>query len=136
MGQGFLIDTNILIYYYEGLIPGNTVQEVERIFRQSFNISIISRIEFLGWSKFDEEQYQNAVRFLRGADVISLSEEIVTKTIRIRRERNIKLPDAVIAAACLVNDFTLVTRNQKDFESIPGLKIYNPFQAYFLPPSS
>jgi len=27
MGQRFLIDTNILVYYYEGLIPANTVQE-------------------------------------------------------------------------------------------------------------
>ena len=34
-------------------------------------------------------------------------EEIVTNTIRIRREKGIKLPDAVIAATCLVNYFTL-----------------------------
>ena len=56
MGPGFLIDTNILVYYYEGLIPVNAVQELDEIFRQSFNISIISKIEFLGWPKYDEEQ--------------------------------------------------------------------------------
>jgi predicted nucleic acid-binding protein len=128
MGQRFLIDTNILVYYYEGLIPANTVQEVDEILRQSFNVSIISKIEFLGWSKYDEEQYQKAVLFIEGAVVISLSEEIVSSTIRIRREKSIKLPDAVIAATCLVNDFTLVTRNQKDFKGINGLKIYNPFE--------
>jgi hypothetical protein len=38
------------------------------------------------------------------------------------------LPDAVIAATCLVNDFTLVTRNQSDFKGINGLKTYNPFK--------
>jgi hypothetical protein len=43
------------------------------------------------------------------------------------------LPDAVIAATCLVNNFTLVTRNQKDFEGINGLKIYNPFETPPLP---
>jgi predicted nucleic acid-binding protein len=127
MGQRFLIDTNILVYYYEGLIPAYTVQEIDEILRQSFNISVISKIEFLGWSKYNEEQYQKAVLFIEGANVISLGEEIVTNTIRIRREKSIKLPDAVIAATCLVNDLTLVTRNQKDFKGINGLKIYNPF---------
>lgn len=48
MGPGFLIDTNILVYYYEGLIPIDAVQKVDEIFRQSFNIAIISKIEFLG----------------------------------------------------------------------------------------
>jgi predicted nucleic acid-binding protein len=128
MGPGFLIDTNILVYYYEGLIPANAVQELDKIFRQSFNISIISKIEFLGWPKYDEEQYQKAVLFIEGANVISLSEEIVTTAIRIRREKSIKLPDAVIAATCRVNNFTLVTRNQKDFSGIDRLKINNPFK--------
>jgi len=128
MGQGFLIDTNILVYYYEGLIPVDAVQELDEIFRQSFDISIISKIEFLGWPKYDEEQYQKACLFIEGANVISLSEEIVTTAIRIRREKSIKLPDAVIAATCLANNFTLVTRNQKDFKDINRLKIYNPFK--------
>jgi hypothetical protein len=43
------------------------------------------------------------------------------------------LPDAVIAATCLVNDFTLVTRNQKDFKGINGLELYNPFTTPPLP---
>lgn len=43
-------------------------------------------------------------------------------------DTNILVPDAVIAATCLVNDFTLVTRNQKDFKGINGLKLYNPFE--------
>ena len=135
MGQGFLIDTNILVYYFEGLIPGNAIPEVDEIFRQSFNVSIISRIEFLGWSKYDDKQYQKAALFVKGANVISLSEEIATKTIGIRREKSIKLPDAVIAATCLLNDFTLITRNQKDFKGIKGLKIFNPFETHLSNPS-
>jgi hypothetical protein len=58
MGQGFLIDTNILVYYYEGLIPAYSVQEIDEILRQSFNISVISKIEFLGWSKYSEDTEQ------------------------------------------------------------------------------
>jgi toxin FitB len=127
MGTNFLIDTNILIYYFDGQIPINTAANVDEIFCESFNISIITRIEFLGWHKYDEKQYQNAVLFAEGANVVSLTEEIANKAVELRRKKQIKLPDAVIAATCLINHFTLVTRNQNDFKNIDGLELFNPF---------
>jgi predicted nucleic acid-binding protein len=41
----------------------------------------------------------------------------------INQEANGKkeLPDAIIAATCLINNCTLVTNNLKDFEKIIGL---------------
>ena len=36
--------------------------------------------------------------------------------------------DILIAAYCLMNDYTLVTRNTKDFERIEGLKLVNWFE--------
>jgi predicted nucleic acid-binding protein len=47
--------------------------------------------------------------------------------IEIRQQKKIKLGDAIIAATALLNNFTLVTRNQKDFEKINGINILNPF---------
>lgn len=41
--------------------------------------------------------------------------------------RPIDRADAQIAACCLATGATLVTRNAKDFESIPGLKMINPW---------
>jgi predicted nucleic acid-binding protein len=40
----------------------------------------------------------------------------------------IKLPDAIIAATAIVNNFVLLSRNTKDFEGIEGLEIVNPYQ--------
>jgi predicted nucleic acid-binding protein len=40
----------------------------------------------------------------------------------------IPLADTVIAATELSLDATLVTRNEKDFENVANLRIYNPFQ--------
>lgn len=39
----------------------------------------------------------------------------------------IKLPDAIIAATALNNDFILATRNEQDFINIKNIKIFNPF---------
>ena len=123
MGKKFLIDTNILIYYFDNLIPEYSEQIVDDIFIDSFNISIISKIEFLGWHKFSDEQYEKAINFLNGATIISLTETTVDKTIQIKRQKRMKLPDSVIAATCLINDLILVTRNADDFKNIDGLKL-------------
>lgn len=129
MGTKFLIDTNILIYYFGDQLPKESEAYLDSIFCESFNISVISKIEFLGWQKYSEEQYLSAVEFLRGANMFELKRVIVEEAIRLRRQKQIKLPDAVIASTCLTNDFILVTRNQKDFEHIDGLKLYNPFMS-------
>jgi len=52
-----------------------------------------------------------------------LEENIILETIQIRKKHNIKLPDAIIAATCLVNNFSLITNNTKDFDKITGLHL-------------
>ncbi|MDQ8004032.1 MAG: hypothetical protein REI64_04465 [Pedobacter sp.] len=51
----------------------------------------------------------------------------ITKTISIRKTKKIKLPDALLAATAIINDFTLLTRNVDDFVGIDDLKIENPW---------
>ncbi len=41
--------------------------------------------------------------------------------------RTCSAEDAMIAAIALANQFTLVTRNTKDFEGIDGLELHNPW---------
>ncbi|MBC8151558.1 MAG: PIN domain-containing protein [Bacteroidetes bacterium] len=61
------------------------------------------------------------------AEVIPLADAlIIERTILIRREAKIKLPDAVIAATALVRGLTVVSRNEKDFSRIAGLTYLNP----------
>ena len=53
--------------------------------------------------------------------VLPITEEISDKTIELRKDYKIKLPDALIAATALVYNFTLVSRNVSDFKRIVGL---------------
>jgi predicted nucleic acid-binding protein len=38
-----------------------------------------------------------------------------------------KLPDAVVAATAIVYNFTLLSRNDKDFSNVQELQYFNPF---------
>ncbi|WP_103918372.1 type II toxin-antitoxin system VapC family toxin, partial [Candidatus Venteria ishoeyi] len=110
----YLFDTNIVIYYFNGL----TADEVlHQMLAESFNISVITKIEFLGWGEFaDNPTLHNQARaFIGHARVLDLSEAIAEQTIRLRQEFKTKTPDAIIAATALVNDLTVVTHNTRDF---------------------
>lgn len=61
--------------------------------------------------------------FISNSDIFDLEENIILETIQIRKKHNIKLPDAIIAATCLVNNFSLITNNIKDFDKIRHLQI-------------
>ena len=126
MGQGYLIDTNILIYALEGLFIDN--QDMTKIFNESFNASVISEIEFLGWKGFSEQSKIDAKNFLSLANIYPLTSEIKNLAIEIKQKYNIKLGDSIISATALSNNLSVVSRNSKDFNKIDGLIIFNPFE--------
>ena len=124
----YLFDTNILIYYFADRIPSESLVKVEEILKKSFNASIITNIEFLGWSGHTDAGYRRAVEFMEYSRIFPLNEEISEITIDLRRKNKIKLPDAVIAATAINYDLSLITRNGSDFKNIRGIEIYNPFE--------
>ena len=112
--MSYLFDTNIVISYSTGLTADDALHQV---LAGSFNISVITKIEFLGWSEFasDPRLYNQARAFIGHARVHELSAEIVEQTIRLRQHFRTKTPDAIIAATALLNDLTVVTHNTSDF---------------------
>ncbi len=122
----YLIDTNILVYHINKNIPQNTRLKLRQIFKNYFNISVLTKMEFLGFKKHTEKSFKKSTKFLENADIIGLDDEIVDIVISLKRNKKMKLPDAIIAATAKKNDLTLVTRNEKDFKGT-GLNIYNPF---------
>ena len=122
-----LLDTNILIYYLADAIPRESVATIEAIFSSSFRVSIITKIEFLGWRKHTPEGYALAEDFVRSAEVYPLTDTIADCAINLRRMHGVKLPDAVIAATAIVHGCVLVTRNEQDFAGICSLETVNPF---------
>jgi len=123
MGAEYLIDTNVVIDFSSGKLPRNAHDKIAGIINTSPQISVINRIELLS---LPEVSYQ-IVLFVEEAHVFTLSEEIVTKTIELRKKHKIKTPDAIIAATALVNKLKLVTHNVSDFSNVKGLKVIDSY---------
>lgn len=54
---------------------------------------------------------------------IAVDRAVAERAGRIRRERVVRLPDALIAASALEHKLSLATRNLADFDRVRGLRI-------------
>ncbi len=127
MSTEFLIDTKILIYHTKGSrITEDFIGKL--IAKGSFNISILTKIEFLGWNRHTSEGFEKCRRLIDSANIYHVDDDIADKAIELRRKTNIKLADAVIASTALLNDLKLVTRNIDDFKTVAGIEIFIPFE--------
>lgn len=124
MGQKYLIDTNAIIDYLENKLPEKASNRIDG---DTVIMSVISRIELLAWPRATEKQLKVLENFINASEVLLLSEDVIVKTIAIRRASGIKLPDAIIAATALVHNLILLTRNTSDFKKIDGLTHADPY---------
>jgi predicted nucleic acid-binding protein len=125
MEQGFLIDSNVVIDYFGNNLPKKATSFIDNL---PAVISVITRIEILGWYNATPEQLNKLHNFVRQAIVYSLTEAIIQQTILLRQMHRIKLPDAIVAASALAESKTLITRNVDDFKNIPDLHLLNPWE--------
>ena len=127
MGARILLDTNCVIYYLNGVLPESAREALNVRLAIEANISVISKIELLGYSPPSNVSLKPVQDFVDTSTVFPLDEVVVQKTIEIRRIKKIKLPDAVIAATALIYGLEIISRNKTDFSGIEGLTCYDPF---------
>ena len=122
-----IIDTNILIYHLAGVLTYQAEATLAGALESGSSISIITRIELLGWRNHSPDSLKAAEALLNSVSEIPLHEEIIRLCISLRQNYSIKLPDAIIAATARYANFPLMTRNVTDFERVPELKMVDPF---------
>jgi predicted nucleic acid-binding protein len=126
--KDYLFDTDILIYFLAGKLPEHTIEKIEEILGYSFNISVITKIEILGWKGHTEESFRKTQEFIKDATIFGLEEKIVEEVIKLRRNKKIKIPDAIIAATARVYNKILITNNEKDFKFLT--EVWNPLKEH------
>lgn len=114
-----ILDSNVLIYAIE------PEYEVLRAYLLNYDglphISLITKLEVLGFHKLRSEYESKLQRLLANAFILPISSQIITEAIRLRQQRKRSLGDSIIAATGLVYDLPVL--NTADFLTIPGLRV-------------
>ena len=121
-----LFDTNIFIYHFNNQLTESGTALLREGIAGNGAYSVITRIEVLGYRQSESAESQ-AKQLLSKLVELPLTSEIAERTIAIRKNLRIKIPDAIIAATALEYSLQLVSRNEEDFSQIQDLKLVNPF---------
>ena len=119
-----LLDTNVLIYHLKAVLPPELKNQLaQTVSARRAHIRVITRMEMLAWRGHTEQSLEQTHALLQLMPELPLSEPVVQEAIRVRKQFDLKLPDAVIAATALVHACPLVTGNGADFERVVELNL-------------
>jgi predicted nucleic acid-binding protein len=111
-----LVDTDVFIDHLRGdrrLLAG----------RDRLSYSVVTRAELFAGRSANRD----GLRQLLAAHLeLPVDREVAELAGLVRRETGARLPDALIAATAIVHGFTLVTRNRRDFDRVPRLRVREP----------
>lgn len=113
-----LFDTNVLVDYLNGVAQARSELDLY----DAWGISVITWMEIMIGT--DEHTEAATRRFLGNFDVYPIDDAVAELAVSIRRERRLKLPDAIIHATAGAHAMLLVTRNERDFPwAAPGIRM-------------
>ena len=126
MGISILLDTNAAIEFLGAQLPVASLDWlVKKIDAQEASLSVINQIELLIKPGSPADAWV-LEQFIGLCTVLPLSEVVATRTIQLRQQYRIKLPDAIIGATALMHNLILITHNSRDFQHLPGIKLVDP----------
>jgi predicted nucleic acid-binding protein len=130
--MSYLVDSDWVADYLKGRKAA--FELLTSLGREGIDISLITFGEIYEGIYYgpDPESHETGFReFLKWVNVLPLNRWIMQRFARIRGQLRLKGqligdPDILIAATALHHNLTLATRNIKDFQRIPDLKLYQP----------
>ncbi len=120
--MNYLFDTNALIYLLKGKSKPLPITDEDNII-----ISFITKIELLSHNSAPEEE-KNINKILDNCSMILIDDDLINKTVDIRKIFGLKLPDSIIAATALRENATLISSDTQIIKKAPdmNIQIFNP----------
>ena len=134
----YLLDTNVISELIKPIPDANVIEWIQYVQTEHLAISVLTIGEIRkGIEKtINPTRKAGLIRWLEidlaewfGARVIPVNSDVADKWGYICGQSSKTLPaiDGLLAASALVYNMKIVTRNVKDFESVEGLELVNPW---------
>jgi tRNA(fMet)-specific endonuclease VapC len=123
----YVIDTDIAVAYLRG--ERDILRFVLSLGKFYTTVTTIAELSYgLHNSKNPKKHARKLLEFIKGTELlgVGLPTSISFGEIKSRLKEGGNLIgdfDTLIASSCIVHDCTLITRNKKHFEKIPGLRV-------------
>ncbi len=121
MGTEYLIDTSGYSRYLDDMLSVENSDFMDSVLENAPAMCFVVKIELRSFQG-DIVKENTIADLVNNCLIMELSDEIIEKTIELRRKAKIKLPDAIIAATAIVHNLTLLSTNDSDFVKVPKLK--------------
>jgi predicted nucleic acid-binding protein len=109
-----LFDTDVLIDHLRGS---------RQLIIDDAAISVVTRTELFAG---DERQELAVEALLEDCEEVDIDPQIARRAGRVKRQTDLQIADALIAATALERGIPLMTRNVRHFERVPGLDLRAP----------
>jgi predicted nucleic acid-binding protein len=116
-GNNLLIDTNIALYLFNGDTTLSYALEGKTVY-----ISFITELELLSYPDLTPDDENIINEFIDDCIVIDVNQEIKRQTIRIKRNYNLKIPDAIIASTAAYLKLPLLSADA-DFKKLDQMNL-------------
>lgn len=119
----YTLDTNTIIYYLKDETA--VVREIESLLLEPVTLyaSAITELELFSHAHLTAADISRIADFLGTLSILPLDSRLARLAGDLRRAYRIPVADSAIAATALFTGSTLLTRNTKDFQRIPGLQV-------------
>lgn len=114
----YCLDTNTAIYFLAGRLS-------EPLPEGEWLISVITELELRSYSFATPGDALRVAEFIGQIPVVDLTPEIKKLTIAMRREKKLKLPDAIVAATADAAQAILIT-NDNQLAQASGVRCVVP----------
>ncbi|MBX2979179.1 MAG: PIN domain-containing protein [Flavobacteriales bacterium] len=114
IANSVLLDTNVIVSIFQGHETLAAELEGKHLY-----VSVLPRIELYSWRSSDIDRVRWLDEFLGECELVEMDRRIQDLSIGIRRNYNLAVVDAVIAATALGKDLPLLTADQ-DFAKLDG----------------
>lgn len=121
-----LCDTDVIIEFYKD----NTLvaNKLHQITVEKIAISSVTAAELI-YGSLNKSELIKICKDIDSLNVIPLGEQVSKKFLSLMKDyslsHKLKIPDCLIAATAIVNNFELFTLNYKDFIFIKDLKLFD-----------